>query len=38
METLGAARPTIEGGGRLTIVSSAQDGPYKKLVFDETLA
>ena len=38
METLGAARPTIEGGGRLTIISSAQDGPYKKLVFDETLA
>lgn len=37
METLGAARPTIEGGGRLTIISSAQDGPYKKLVFDETL-
>lgn len=37
METLGAARPTIEGGGRLTIISSAQDGPFKKLVFDETL-
>ena len=37
METLGAARPTIEGGGRLTIISSAQDGPYKRLVFDETL-
>ena len=37
METLGAARPTIEGGGRLTIISSAQDSPFKKLVFDETL-
>lgn len=37
METLGAARPTIEGGGRLTIISSAQDGPFKRLVFDETL-
>lgn len=37
LETLGAARPTIEGGGRLTIVSTAQDGPFKKLVFDETL-
>lgn len=37
METLGAARPTIEGGGRLTIVSSAQDGPFKQLVFDQTM-
>lgn len=37
METLGAARPTIEGGGRLTIISSAQDGPFRKLCFDETL-
>lgn len=37
METLGAARPTIEGGGRLTVISSAQDGPFKRLVFDETL-
>lgn len=37
METLGAARPTIEGGGRLTIISSAEDGPYKRLVFDEAL-
>jgi len=37
METLGAARPTIEGGGRLTIISSAQDGPFKRLVMDETL-
>jgi phage FluMu gp28-like protein len=37
METLGAARPTIEGGGRLTIVSSAQDGPFKRLVMDKAL-
>jgi len=37
METLGAARPTIDGGGRITIISSAQDGPFKKLCFDETL-
>jgi len=37
METLGAARPTTEGGGRLTIISSAQDGPFKRLCFDETL-
>lgn len=37
METLGAARPTIEGGGRITIISSAEDSPYKNLVFDETM-
>jgi phage FluMu gp28-like protein len=37
METLGAARPTTEGGGRLTIISSAQDGPFKRLCYDETL-
>lgn len=37
METLGAARPTTEGGGRLTIISTAQDGPFKRLCFDETL-
>lgn len=36
-ETLGAARPTIDGGGRIAIVSSAQDGPFKRLVFDEAL-
>ena len=36
-ETLGAAVPTIEGGGRLTIVSSPLDGPWKQIVFDETL-
>ena len=36
-ETLGAARPTLEGGGRLTIVSSVLEGPWKELVFDETM-
>ncbi len=33
-ETLSASKPTIEGGGRLTIVSSAQEGAFQDVVFD----
>lgn len=34
-ETYVAARPTIEGGGRMTIVSTAGPGLYKNLVHDQ---
>ena len=33
-ETLGAARPILENGGRLAIVSSVQDGAFYDLCFD----
>lgn len=33
-ESLGAARPCIDGGGRLTIVSSPLEGPFHALCFD----
>lgn len=32
----GASFPTLEGGGRLTIISSANPGFFKQLVHDET--
>ena len=35
LETYMAARPTIEGGGKLTICSSASPGAFKQLVHDE---
>lgn len=34
-ESLAAAKPTIEGGGRLVIISSAAPSYMKKVVFDE---
>ena len=34
-ETFSASKPTIEGGGRFTVVSSAQEGWFSDLVFDE---
>jgi len=33
-ETLSASKPTIEGGGRLTIISSAQEGAFQDVCFD----
>ena len=33
-ETFSASRPTIEGGGRFTCVSSAQEGFFQDLCFD----
>ncbi len=33
-ESFGATKPTSEGGGRITIVSSAQNSWFKDLVFD----
>lgn len=36
-ETYVATRPTIEGGGRFTGVSSANPGFFKSLVFDEAV-
>jgi hypothetical protein len=36
-ESLGAARPCIDGGGRVTIVSSPLEGPFQDLVFDNTM-
>lgn len=33
-ETLGAARPILENGGRLAIVSSVQEGAFYDLCFD----
>lgn len=36
-ETLSAAHPCVEGGGRITIISSALDGPFKRIVFDQAL-
>ena len=34
-ETFAASKPTIDGGGRFTCVSSAQEGFFYDLVFDE---
>ena len=36
-ETFVASKPTIEGGGRITLVSSAQEGFFCDLVFDNVL-
>jgi len=36
-ESLGAARPCIDGGGRVSIISSPQEGPFYDLVFDQTM-
>tara|TARA_Y100000310_G_C20324269_1_gene642214 strand:- start:202 stop:621 length:420 start_codon:yes stop_codon:yes gene_type:complete len=35
-ETFMASRPTIDGGGRFTGVSSAQEGFFKDLCFDQS--
>ena len=34
-ESLGALKPTTEGGGRITVLSSANKGPFYDLVFDK---
>jgi hypothetical protein len=36
-EALASARPTTEGGGKLTIVSSVHDGPFYDLIFDRLM-
>lgn len=36
-ETLGASKPTVDGGGRITIVSSAQEGAFGDVVFDRMM-
>lgn len=34
-ESFAATKPTVEGGGKVTVISSAQAGWFKDLVFDE---
>lgn len=36
-ESLASARPTIQGGGKLTIVSSVKEGPFYDICFDKML-
>ena len=35
-ESLGALKPTVEGGGRITIISSANKGPFYNLCYDRS--
>jgi len=34
-ESIGAFKPTAEGGGRITLISSFQVGPFRDLCFDQ---
>lgn len=36
-EALASARPTVQGGGKLTIVSSCKEGPFYDICFDKML-
>ena len=36
-EALASARPTVQGGGKLTIISSVHEGPFYDICFDKLL-
>lgn len=36
-DALASARPTVQGGGRLTIVSSVKEGPFYDICFDKLM-
>ena len=36
-EALASARPTVQGGGKLTMVSSCKEGPFYDICFDKML-
>jgi hypothetical protein len=36
-EALASARPTVQGGGKLTIVSSVHEGPFYDICFDKLM-